>query len=90
MRFQRQHCAYFGKTLRRAEEPAALRKSEFAWTWSRSGEPASLSELDFVEGRLSRLVRRAIEEERISLGRAAEILRLTRDEMRTRAREWST
>ena len=88
--FQRQHCAHFGKTLRRTEEPAALRKSEFAWTWSRSGEPASLSELDFVEDRLSRLVRRAIEEEHISLGRAAELLRLTRDEMRTRAREWSS
>ena len=54
------------------------------------GEVVGLAELDFVEGRLSRLVRRAIEEERISLGRAAEILRLTRDEMRTRARDWST
>ena len=87
--FQSQHRRNFGKTLRKTEEPEALRKSEFAWNWSRSGEPAGLSEHDFVEDRLSRLVRRALEEERISLGRAAEILGLPRDEMRKQAREWA-
>ena len=61
-----------------------------AWKWRRSGEPAGLSEHDFVEDRLSRLVRRALEAERISLGRAAEILGVTRDEMRKQAREWVT
>ncbi len=86
--FQQQHRERFGKTLRRIEEPEALGKSEFAWDWRRSGEPAGLSEHDFVEDRLLRLVRRALEEERISLGRAAEILGLTRDEMRKQAREW--
>lgn len=86
--FQGQHRGHFGKTLRKTDEPEALHKSEFAWNWSRSGEPAGLSEHDFIEDRLSRLVRRALEEERISLGRAAEILRLTRDEMRQKAREW--
>ncbi len=86
--FQGQHRGHFGKTLRKTDEPEALHKSEFAWNWSRSGEPAGLSEHDFVEDRLSRLVRRALEEEHISLGRAAEILRLTRDEMRQKAREW--
>ena len=87
--FQRQRRELFGRTLQRIEEPAALEKSEFAWDWRRSGEPAGLSEHDFVEGRLSGLVRRALEGERISLARAAEILGVTRDEMRQRAREWA-
>ena len=87
--FQAQHRNYFGKTLRKTDEPEALEKSEFAWNWSRSGEPAGLSEHDCIEDRLSRLVRRALEEEHISLGRAAEILGLTRDEMRQKAREWA-
>ena len=86
--FQRQHRDRFGKTLRRIEEPEALEKGEFSWNWRRSGEPAGLSEHDFTEDRLSRLVRRALEEEHISVGRAAEILDLTRDEMRKQAREW--
>ena len=76
-----------GKTLRKTDEPEALQKSEFAWNWSRSGEPAGLSEHDFIEDRLSRLARRALEEERISLGHTAEILGLTREEMRRKTRE---
>lgn len=87
--FQRQHRDRFGKTLRKTDEPEALKKSEFAWNWGRSGEPAGLTQHDFVDGRLSLLVRRALERERISLGRAAEILRLTRNEMRAQAREWA-
>ena len=87
--FQHQHRERFGRALQRIEEPEAIEKSEFAWDWRRSGEPAGLSEHDFVEGRLSGLVRRALEEERISLGRAAEILGVTRNEMRQRAREWA-
>ncbi len=87
--FQRQHLGSFGKTLRKTEEPKALERSEFAWNWSRAGEPEGLSEHDFVEDRLSRLVRKAVEQENISLGRAAEILGLSREEMRKRAREWT-
>ncbi len=86
--FQRQHRDRFGKTLRKTDEPEALEKSEFAWNWSRAGEPAGLIPHDFVEGRLAWLVRRALEQHRISLGRAADILRLTREEMRAQAREW--
>ena len=52
-------------------------------------EPAGLFRHDFPEDRLPRLVRRAVEEQRISLGRAAEILGLTREEMRKQAREWA-
>ena len=88
--FQGQHRGYFGKTLRKADEPAALETSEFAWNWSRSGEPASLTRHDFIEDRLSRLVRQALEGRRVSLGRAAEILGVSREAMRKQAREWSS
>ena len=86
--FQHQHRLHFGSTLQKADEPVALQQSEFAWHWGRSGEPERLSRHDFVEDRLSRLVRRALQEERISLGRSAEILGLSREQMRQRVREW--
>ncbi len=86
--FQSQHRAYFGKTLRKADEPQALGKSEFAWSWGRAGEPAGLSRHDFMEDRLHRLVRQALERGSISLGRAAEILGLEREGMRRLAGEW--
>lgn len=87
--FQRQHLQRFGKTLRKTQEPEALDKSEFAWNWSRSGEPEGLSRHDFVENRLSRLVREALEQGHLSIGRAAEILGLSREEMRSQVREWA-
>ena len=87
--FQVQHRKYFGSTLKRAEEPEALTESEFAWNWGRPGEPDRLSRHDFVEDRLSWLVRRAVEERCISLGRSAEILGLSLDQMRQRTRDWS-
>ena len=87
--FQRQHYQHFGKTLRNTEEPFALTSGEFAWHWSSSGEPERLSPHDFVEDRLAWLVRNALEREHISLGRAAEILRLTREEMRKRTAQWA-
>ena len=86
--FQHQHRLYLGSTLRKADEPVALQQSEFAWHWGRSGEPERLSRHDFVEDRLSRLVRRALQEQHISLGRSAEILGLSREQMRQRVREW--
>ncbi len=46
------------------------------WSWGRAGEPAGLSRHDFMEDRLHRLVRQALERGSISLGRAAEILDL--------------
>ena len=88
--FQGQHRGHFGKTLRKVDEPAALEASEFAWNWSRSGEPVGLTRHDFIEDRLSRLVRQAIEGQHLSLGRAAEILGITREAMRKQAREWAS
>ena len=87
--FQRQHRMHFGNTLRKTDEPEALTESEFSWKWGRSGEPDRLSPHDFVEDRLSLLVRRALQREHISLGRGAEILGLSRDQMRQRVREWA-
>lgn len=87
--FQRQHRDHFGKTLRKTEEPKGLERSEFSWNWSRSGEPEGLSQHDFIGDRLSRLVRQALEQEHISLSRAAEILGLSREAMRKQAREWA-
>lgn len=87
--FQRQHKARFGKTLRKADEPAAIERSEFAWDWRRSGEPANVSRHDFVDDRLSRLVRQAVEKHLVSLGRAAEVLNLSQMQMRELARDWA-
>lgn len=87
--FQAQHRRYFGRTLKKADEPNPLAKSEFFWSSPRAGEPAALLEHDFRGLRLARLVRHGVEQGRISLGRGAEILGLPLEEMRVRAREWA-
>lgn len=51
-------------------------------------EPDSLSNNDFVEDKLYKLVRLAYEQEKISLSRAAEILRLSISEMRELNNGW--
>ncbi|HEX7423494.1 MAG TPA: XRE family transcriptional regulator [Terriglobales bacterium] len=87
--FQRQHAQRFGKTLSKVDEPNRLKASEFAWNWNCAGEPEGVSKYDFLEDRLYRLVRTAMERKVISLGRAAEILRISREDMRQRAADWS-
>ena len=86
--FQVQHKQLFGTTLRKPDEPERLAEGEFRLDWSRAGEPEGLSKSDFVEDRLSRLVRRALEKNVISLNRAAEILRISRRQMRERSKSW--
>jgi len=51
-------------------------------------EPEALSASDLVESRFLGLVRRALDSEIISIGRAAEILGISMDEMRKRAFDW--
>lgn len=51
-------------------------------------EPAPLDSADFLEDKLSRLVREAFEKEEISLSKAAEILRLSLPEMRSLVDNW--
>lgn len=86
--FQVQHKRRFNKSLTKVDEPERLHEGEFRLDWNRAGEPDGLSQYDFVEDRLSRLVRQAVKGEVISLGRAAEILGLSRSEMRERAAAW--
>ncbi len=87
--FQVQYKRRTGQTLRKVDEPEAVKKGEFCFNWSRSAEPGdALSSYDFVGDRLYRLVRDALEKEVISVGRAAEILRLSLPKMRELASEW--
>jgi len=51
-------------------------------------EPFGLKPFDFYADRLSRLVRRALEKELISISRAAEILNLSTQQMMKRISEW--
>jgi len=87
--FQVQHKQHFSSTLRKVDEPKKLEQGEFRLDWSRSGEPDGLSETDFIQDRLSRLVRLALEKNSISLNRAAEILKLSRQEMRALSSSWA-
>lgn len=80
-----------GKTLSFTEEPEALTPSDFQQSMPevlRSQEPDSLSASDFIEDRLSKLVRLAIEKEKITLSRGAEILNLDIESMRERVSSW--
>lgn len=78
-----------GKSLNRKDEPEALHSDKFhAPEALRSKEPDSLSSSYFIEDRLSRLVRRAIDEEEITLSRGAEILRLDLETMRDIVSSW--
>ena len=53
-------------------------------------EPVQLESLDFVEDRLSGLVRKALENNTISMSRGAEILGIGSVEMQSLSREWAT
>lgn len=87
--FQVQQRTRFGKTPGRTDESEAIEKSAFAWDWLRASEPAPLSEHDFLGDRLRYFVRRALEEDHISMGRAAEILGMRLVATREWIREWA-
>jgi Zn-dependent peptidase ImmA (M78 family)/DNA-binding XRE family transcriptional regulator len=70
----------FGKPLSSKEEPQGLK----------ADEPYKLVDFDFCEDRLSRLVRQAVESEKISLSRGAEILRIGIESMRERLMDWES
>lgn len=80
-----------GKSLLKADEPAALGPGAFlgAAVETRKGaEPTQLSEYDFLTDRRQRLVREAVEGDVISIGRAAEILGVSLRSMRQIAGSW--
>ncbi len=58
--------------------------------FSEGAEPFGMSSIDFVGDRLSRLTREAVEGDKISVSRAAEILGLSVDEMMDRLEEWES
>lgn len=90
-KFQWDYKRRFGRPLLRDDEPDALAADAFRASFPedrRAGEPERLSPVDFEEDRLSRLVRRAVEGEKISLGRGAEVLGLSLKEMRDLAAAW--
>ena len=90
--FNIEHKKRFRKSLANHREPESQHPQVFSATMAeslRSQEPENLSNLDFVENRLDRLVRQAFEKGEISLGRAAEILEHSLEEMRNRANLWS-
>ena len=90
-RFQVDYRRRTGRSLLKDAEPEALAADEFRASFpehSRAGEPEDLSPLDFVEDRLSCLVRTAVEGEEISLARGAEILGLSLADMRQLASSW--
>lgn len=81
-----------GKTLGKRDEPRALSAADFRASFpeSRSAmEPEKLAEADFIEDRLAKLVRLAIEKEKVTLSRGAEILRLDVESMRERVAAWT-
>jgi Zn-dependent peptidase ImmA (M78 family)/transcriptional regulator with XRE-family HTH domain len=53
-----------------------------------SEEPARLDRHDFMQDRLARLVRQALEKDAITLGKAAEILQLDLDDVRDLSNSW--
>lgn len=78
-----------GKTLSKTDEPEALPPEKFQQSEVlRSHEPDSLSPSYFVEDRLSRLVRNAIETDEITMSRGAEILRKELEDMRDIVSSW--
>lgn len=87
-RFQAEYRAQTGHTLGPTEEPAAMAASEFRPPAKVADEPEHLLADDFVEGRLELLVRRAVEADAISIGRAAEILRVDVSTMRSISNSW--
>jgi Zn-dependent peptidase ImmA (M78 family)/DNA-binding XRE family transcriptional regulator len=90
-RFQADHKRRFGRTLLKDDEPDALFQDAFRASFpeGRSArEPDGLSPADFVQDRLSRLVRKAIEQEEISLDRGAEVLDISLQDMRDLTASW--
>lgn len=90
-KFQGAYKSRTGKTLSITEEPEALPPNKFQQSMPevlRSQEPDSLSSSDFIEDRLSKLVRIAIEKDEITMSRGAEILRLDLEAMRERVSSW--
>lgn len=89
-KFQSAYKLRTGKILSIKDEPEALTSDKFLQSPEvlRSQEPDSLSPSHFIEDRLSRLVRDAIEKDEITMSRGAEILRIDLEDMRDIVSSW--
>jgi Zn-dependent peptidase ImmA (M78 family)/transcriptional regulator with XRE-family HTH domain len=90
-KFQNEYRTLTGRTLGKADEPEGLAADDFRSVRPSAkvaDEPEHLVEGDFVEDRLFRLVRRAVEADEISIGRAAEVLGLDLITMRGVVNSW--
>ena len=89
-RFNLDYQARNGRSLLKHDEPIGASRDHYDGDYGRpmGKEPESMERHDFQSDRLYRLVRRAVEEELISLSRAAEILRLPLVEMRELSASW--
>lgn len=70
----------YGLSLKNNYEPLSISED--------TAEPERLSVSDFVEDKLHRMVREAYEQEKISMSRAAEILKISLEEMRVLNNGW--
>ena len=90
-RFQSDYRKIYDKTLLRNEEPDSLAKDAFRASFPEQhceNEPDKLSPADFQHGRLVGLVRTALEKKKLGIGRGAEILGLSLEEMRDLITSW--
>jgi Zn-dependent peptidase ImmA (M78 family)/DNA-binding XRE family transcriptional regulator len=89
--FHQEYRRTTGRTLGAREEPDGLDAIAFSVTpvARAAQEPRHLEDDDFREDRLNRLVRTAVTEHRITMARAAEILRIDVSTMRAQAKSWS-
>ena len=89
-RFNAAYAMKFGHSLKGSDEPLALDSSSFHSNPEalRANEPEAISHRHFVEDRLSRLVRLAVEAGKISLSRGAEILGYDLIKMREIVSSW--
>jgi len=90
--FYSQYQRLYGRHLDRKHEPNPLMPEDFhpkVTEDKASREPKRLDDVDFIEDKLSRLIRRALDGERITRDRAAEILRLTPEEMMQLIEDWA-
>lgn len=88
-KFKYNYKEQFGVSLCREDEPEAMDAAMFSAAENeRAAEPYKMENADFLPGRLAGLVRKAIEQEMITLSRGAEILRLDLGKMRALAASW--
>lgn len=80
-----------GRSLPGTVEPDGLPPDAFFRRPAEKGseEPERLQRHDFMQDRLARLVRQALEQDEITLGKAAQILGLDLDEMRELSNSWA-